>query len=69
MTRLYGRAPQGVTVPFGHWKIAFVAALRHDRAPWLIDGPINGVCFLLYVENVLVPPCAMWVPASRSRVP
>jgi transposase len=33
------------------------AALRHDRitAPWLIDGPINGEAFLLYIEKVLVP--------------
>jgi transposase len=37
--------------------MTFLAALRHDRidAPWLIDRPINGECFLLYVEAVLVP--------------
>jgi transposase len=37
--------------------MTFLAALRHDRidAPWLIDGPINGERFLLYVEKVLVP--------------
>jgi transposase len=37
--------------------MTFLAALRHDRvtAPWLIDGPINGETFLLYVEKVLVP--------------
>jgi len=31
--------------------------LRHDRitAPLLIDGPINGEAFQLYVEKVLVP--------------
>ena len=36
---------------------AFLAALRHDRveAPWLLDGPINGERFRLYVEKVLVP--------------
>jgi putative transposase len=35
----------------------FVAALRHDRieAPWLLDGPINGERFRLYVEKVLIP--------------
>jgi transposase len=35
----------------------FLAALRHDRvtAPWLIDGPINGDSFRVYVERVLVP--------------
>ena len=37
--------------------MTFLAALRHDRvdAPWLIEGPINGECFRLYVEEVLVP--------------
>ena len=36
---------------------AFLAALRHDRveAPWLLDGPINGETFRLYVDKVLVP--------------
>ncbi len=32
--------------PYGHWKtMTFLAALRHDRidAPWVVDGPINGV--------------------------
>jgi putative transposase len=37
--------------------MTFLAALRHDRleAPWLLDGPINGEKFRLYVEKVLVP--------------
>jgi transposase len=62
MAPLYGWAPRGqrlkAKVPHGHWKTStFLAALRHDRveAPWLIDRPINGECFLLYVEKVLVP--------------
>ena len=45
-------------VPFGHWQtMTFVAALRHDRveAPWLLKGPINGECFRVYVNEVLVP--------------
>ena len=45
-------------VPHGHWKtMTFLAALRHDRieAPWLIDGPINGERFRLYLERVLLP--------------
>lgn len=35
----------------------FIAALRHDHieAPWLLAGPINGECFRLYIEKVLVP--------------
>lgn len=44
--------------PFGHWKtLTFIAALRHDRidAPWVIDGPINGAIFLVYIEKILAP--------------
>lgn len=62
MAPLRGWAPQGqrlkMTAPFGHWHtMTFLAALRHDRvdAPWLIDGPINGERFQLYIEKVLVP--------------
>src|SRR2546425_33818 len=47
--------------PQGRWKtMTFLAALRHDRidAPWLVDGPINGERFQLYVEKVLVPTLA-----------
>ena len=47
-----------VMAPYGHWKtMTFLAALRHDRidAPWVIDGPINGELFRLYVEKVLLP--------------
>ena len=47
-----------VPAPHGHWKtLTFIAALRHDRidAPWVIDGPINGETFLLYIENILAP--------------
>ncbi len=48
-------------VPHGYWKtLTFVAALRHDRidAPWVIDGPINGELFSVYVEKVLAPTLA-----------
>src|SRR6266852_1066497 len=41
-------------VPQRRWKtMTFIAALRRDRidAPWLIDGPINGERFRLYVET------------------
>jgi transposase len=44
--------------PYGHWKtMTFLAALRHNRieAPWVVDGPINGESFRLYVEKVLAP--------------
>ena len=40
--------------------MTFLAALRHDRisAPWIIDGPINGELFTVYVEQVLAPTLA-----------
>ena len=40
--------------------MTFIAALRYDRisAPWVIDGPINGELFTLYVEKVLAPTLA-----------
>jgi transposase len=62
MAPLRGWAARGqrimARVPHGHWQtMTFLAALRHDRieAPWLIDGPINGERFRLYVEQCLVP--------------
>ena len=45
-------------VPYGHWKtMTFLAALRCDciDAPCVFDGPINGVSFMTYVEQFLVP--------------
>jgi hypothetical protein len=65
MSRRYGPAPRGerlvTKVPWGHWKtITFVAALRWDRlsAPAVFDGPMDGDCFLAYVEQVLAPTLA-----------
>ena len=62
MAPLRGWAPCGqrliANVPHGHWQTTtFLAALRHDRieAPWLLDGPIDGKSFAIYVERVLVP--------------
>lgn len=62
MTRLYGWAPRGRRVlgsgPFGHWTTTtFVAGLRFEgvTAPMVLDGPMNGVAFQAYVEQVLVP--------------
>jgi putative transposase len=62
MASLRGWSPKGqrlkAKAPYGHWNtMTFLAALRQDRidAPWLIDGPINGERFLLYVEAVLAP--------------
>ena len=62
MAALRGWAPRGqrlpTKVPHGRWKTStFLAALRHDRieAPWLLEGPIDGESFRLYVEKVLLP--------------
>ena len=62
MAPLRGWATKGkrlmAKAPFGHWNtMTFVAALRHDRivAPWLLDGPMNGERFRIYVEQVLAP--------------
>jgi transposase len=62
MAPLRGWAPRGsrlpVKVPHGRWNTAtFLAALRHDRieAPWLLDGPIDGESFLIYIAKVLPP--------------
>src|ERR1700676_1629515 len=40
--------------------MTLLAALRCDRidAPWVLDGPINGESFRVYVEHVLVPALA-----------
>jgi hypothetical protein len=62
MARRYGRAPRGqrlrMSVPHGHWKTTtFVGALRLTgmTAPMVLDGPINGLAFQAYVDQVLVP--------------
>lgn len=62
MARLRGRAPRGercrASVPHGHWKTTtFTAALRRGglAAPMLLDGPMNGIAFLAYIRQVLVP--------------
>jgi hypothetical protein len=63
MTRQRGRCQRGkrlvAKVPHGRWRtLTFLAALRCNRitAPCVIDGPINGLSFLAYVEQVLLPP-------------
>ena len=62
MVRTHGWGPKGQRVrgnaPFGHWHtMTFLAALRCDRidAPYVLDGPINGVTFTAWVEQCLVP--------------
>lgn len=62
MTRRFGRALRGhrlvASVPHGHWKTTtFIGALRSTglTAPAVFDGAINGMSFLAYVEQNLVP--------------
>ena len=62
MARLRGRSLRGercrASVPHGHWKTTtFTAGLRlHGlTAPLVLDGPMDGECFLAYVEQVLAP--------------
>ena len=62
MARPRGRCRRGERligkVPHGHWKITtFVAALRHDviTAPFVIDQPMNGTIFRVYLERCVVP--------------
>ena len=65
MVRTHGRARRGQRLigkaPWGHWKTTtFTAGLRCDGlvAPFVLDGPMNGEAFLVYVETVLVPSLA-----------
>ena len=62
MVRTRGRAPKGQRLigrePWGHWKTTtFTAGLRCNGlvAPYVLDGPMNGEAFLVYVEKILVP--------------
>ena len=62
MVRLRGRCLRGARlvakVPWGHWKTTtFTAGLRRSGlvAPFVLDGPMDGAAFLVYIENVLVP--------------
>lgn len=62
MTRLRGRAPIGERcvspVPHGHWKTTTcIAGLRVGEvtAPRLLDGPMDGEAFLVYVRDCLCP--------------
>lgn len=62
MTRQRGRSPRGqrcvASAPSGHWKTTtFIAGLRDDAitAPLVLDGPMNGVAFLSYLQACLCP--------------
>ena len=62
MARLRGRAKRGqrcrASIPHGHCKTTtFTAGLRLSGlvVPMLLDGPMTGVAFLAYAEQVLAP--------------
>jgi transposase len=62
MARLRGRAARGERligkIPHGHWKTTtFVAGLRLGAltAPCVVDGPMDGLTFSAYVEQILLP--------------
>ena len=62
MTRRCGRGPRYERLvcktPHGHWKTStFIAGLRMDgmTAPFLLEGPMDGVAFRIYVTDVLAP--------------
>jgi transposase len=65
MSRLRGRAMCGERcrspIPHGHWKTTtFTGALRLSgmTAPFVLDGPMNGIAFQAYVQQVLIPTLA-----------
>lgn len=65
MARLYGRALKGErcrgAIPHGHWKTTtFVGGLRLSGfdATMVIDGPMNGDAFRVYVDRILTPTLA-----------
>jgi transposase len=62
VARRRGRAPKGerlcASIPHGRWKTTtFIGGLRLTGmvAPTVLDGPINGVWFQAYVDQVLAP--------------
>jgi hypothetical protein len=62
MVRIHGRCRRGRRLigkaPAGHWKTTtFTAGLRFDGlvAPFVLEGPMNGESFLVYVQTVLAP--------------
>jgi len=76
MARRFGRSPRGercrASVPHGHWKTTtFTAGLRLNglTAPLVLDGPMDGECFLAYVEQVLVPSLALGDVVIMDNLP
>ena len=60
--QLRGWAPKGercrAAIPHSYWKtVTFVGGLTLTGfvAPMLLDGPMDGECFLAWVEQMLAP--------------
>ncbi|MBI5113885.1 MAG: IS630 family transposase [Rhodovulum sp.] len=65
MARRCGRSRRGTrclaAIPHGHWKTTtFVGGLRLGgmTAPMVLDGPMDGPAFLLWIEQMLAPALA-----------
>jgi transposase len=76
MVRLRGRRRRGerllAKAPFGHGKTtAFTAGLRRNGlvAPFVLDGPMNGEAFRVYVEKIRVPPLVPDDIAAMDNLP
>lgn len=63
LTRLFGRAAPGARVvdhvpqqPSGlAWTLLGALGVNGLSAPWLLDGPVDGLAFEVYVREVLGP--------------
>ena len=62
LTRLYGRAAPGERVVEAtagysgpHYTTVAAITLEGVKAPWLLEGSMNGPAFETYVEHVLAP--------------
>lgn len=62
LTRLYGRAAPGKRVVEGtpgysgpHYTIVAALSLAGVKAPWMLEGAMDGAAFRTYVEHELAP--------------
>lgn len=61
-TRRFGRARPGQRVVEGtpgnsgpHYTLLAALSTQGVQAPWLLEGPMDGAAFEVYVERVLIP--------------
>ncbi|WP_409190683.1 transposase [Bradyrhizobium sp. RDM4] len=53
-----GSRLQRLSATGGPWPSSRHSAMTGSAPPWVIDGPINGELFTLYIERVLAPTLA-----------